>query len=316
MIKEFRPDLSTTLTIGSDSYGFLPHPVLAGEVQKMVREQTTIYQLIRQADSTLWALKVMNVGSHRDQQNTRLTAAALTPYKHLPGLFVANRLPLTKALYPELIAAYPALKDATLMPWITGKSWADFMSDPLASAYYTRPQAIDLAVSMARTLWNLENHQSAHTDIAGENVIVLATNKIELIDIEGIYIPGLPPPPQRSRGWQGYQHRFLDQRGNYRPDGDRFAGAILLSEMLTWWNPLVRALTPDEYDALFQFRQQEPPAQLERRIRAVRGVLWSISPDLCGLFDQAWSSSDLAQCPNFATWMVYLLEAKLAALGG
>jgi hypothetical protein len=63
---------------------------------------------------------------------------------------------------------------------------------------------------------------------------------VELLDLEGVYISGIPSPKRLSHGSPGYQHCRLGRQGQWSPYGDRFAGAILLTEMLTWWNPVVR----------------------------------------------------------------------------
>ena len=304
---EFRPTLHTTLTIGSHHYIFLPHPHLPGEVLHIPREQATTYQLQRVEDKTLWALKIQ----HQLTAETRRAQALriLPKYAHLPGLLAARRLYLHKQNCPELIAHFPPLEYAVLMPWIVGPTWAGFMDDPFISASYQQQQAYQLALTTAQMLWNLETNHIAHTDIAGDNVIVLSMQHIELIDLEGCYLPDIPAPTRKSRGWPGYQHPQLDQRGNYRPDGDRFAGAMLLTEMLTWWNSLVRATTPDNNEALFQ-DANEPTEQRERRLAIVRRTLWNMYPRLCTLFEQAWSSSDLVDCPDFSTWTLCLLEVR------
>ncbi len=307
---DFCPTLGTQLTIELDTYEFLPHPhpTLFGDVHKIVRNQATTYQLRNRRDQTLWALKVTNVG-YRGPHIARATNI-LIHYLKQPGLLVGHRNCLTKTTHPELIATYPALEYAVLMPWVTGQSWTGFMADPVASANYTRSQALELALTTAHVLWNLEAHHLTHTDIAGDNVMVLNFKRVELIDIEGLYIHGTPLSAQPSRGWRGYQHPRLDQRGNCRPEGDRFAGAILLTEMLTWWRSLIRATTPNTYDSLFQSWDQEPRTALEDRLKVIRSTLWRIHPCLRDLFDQAWYSSDLAQCPDLGAWTMYLLQAQ------
>jgi hypothetical protein len=194
------------------------------------------------------------------------------------------------------------------MPWIQGLTWAGFMDDASISAAYTRQQAQELALTLAYTLWNLEVNRVTHTDIAGDNVVIIHSRRIELIDIEGLYSHGTPVPPQPSRGWRGYQHPRLDQRGHCRPEGDRYAGAILLTEILTWWKPLVRSLT--DGDSFFQLGEQEPPETLTRRLKAVRATLREISPSLLQLFDRAWNSADLGECPDFAAWVMALLQVR------
>lgn len=303
---DFHPVLTTKLYIQSSFYEFLPHPVLAGEVNCVARDRSTIYQLRRYPDNTLWALKISNPG-YRDPQIVQ-KVHLFQQFRHLPGLRVVDRTCLTRAAFPELVNTYPSLEDALLMPWITGPTWAGFMDDATISASFTMPQALELALTLAYTLWSLEVNHLTHTDIAGDNVIVANPRRVEFIDIDGLYIHGSPLPAQPSRGWRGYQHRNLDQRGHCRPDGDRYAGAILLTEVLTWWKPLVRALT--EGDSLFPFGQLEHPDTLKRRLKAVRTTLREIHPVLRELFVQAWNSEDLTQCPDSATWVMALLQAR------
>jgi hypothetical protein len=330
---EFRPYPGMESGIGQNVYTFQPHPHprFSGEVQKVPRERTTIYQLQNVRDKKLCALKVM----HQSYRKRRIkkTTNMLRRYMHMSGLFVARRTCLTKQQYPELIAEYPELEYAVLMPWLTGQTWAGLMDNPAASANYTRAYAIQLALKTADILWNLEKRSLAHTDIAGDNVVLLDCNKVELIDIESLYSERTGwlgefdawrnrlrafIESHRSRfrstlpsgGTPGYQHPHLDHRGQRRLEGDRFAGAILLTEMLTWWNPLVRAQTDDRYDSLFQSYEMESPATWERRLQVIRKTLRDIHPGLCDLFDQAWNSSDLAECPEFAKWKECLCQAQ------
>jgi hypothetical protein len=39
-----------------------------------------------------------------------------------------------------------------------------------------------------------------------------------------------------------------------------------------------------------------------QRWQTVRDVLWSFGPDVLHLFDRAWASRNLRQCPDFSTW--------------
>lgn len=325
---EFNPDLSMSLAIEGNTYEFLPHPLFPAKVNQFPRKSTAIYQLRRRTDRTLWALKVTD-HDHRGPHIERITAA-LMRYQYLPGLAVTHRSCLTKAKHPELISAYPGLEYAILMPWIAGATWAGLMGDPVASASYTLAHARKLATTTAHILWSLEAHHLVHTDIAGDNVIVLNCKQVELIDIEGLYRDDGPrlsrwqeeaqasierllrksELTEPTKGWQGYRHPHLDERGQRRPDGDRFAGAILLAEMLTWWNPLVRAMTDDRYESLFQFNEKEPPEVLRRRLQVIRKTLCDIRPCLLKLFDQAWGSPDVSACPPLQEWALCLLRAQ------
>jgi len=308
-VTTFSPCVSTSLLVLSNFYEFVHHPHFPDDDQEVfVIEggEALLYQLRERMSGTLYALKVMKP-AYRTEQCARV-AAALASYKDIPGLFLSHRICFTKARCSDLIAAFPDLEYATLMPWLAGKTWAGLLLDQAASARYTRAKAYNLALVTANVLWQLEAHNLAHTDIAGGNVVISPNFKqVELLDVEGLYMPDTPIPTWRSQGSPGYQHRNPDQRGQWRPEGDRFAGAILLTEMLTWWNPLVRAQTPDEAESLFQ------PQELQTidfpRWHAVRNTLWSMSPYLLQLFDQAWASPDLSQCPDFGSWAMCLFAA-------
>lgn len=302
----FCPDMQTKLVIGRDIYRFLPHPVLPDEVNKIVRMNTTTYQLQKEADKTFWALKVPNPGAVDPSIEQKV--ARQSSFGHLPGLLAANRVCLLKTVFPELIATHPGLEYAILMPWVSGRTWAGFMDDGDLCSQYSLEQAKELALTMAYVLWSLETNGLAHTDIAGDNVIILNYKHIELIDLEGLYVQGMPPVVQPSKGWAGYQHPRLDGQGQSYILGDRFAGAILLVEMLTWWNPLIRALTDGE--SLFQFKHPGAREEMTQRLRAVRQTLRGMYPGLHELFEQAWYSSNLARCPDFRSWVMCLLRLR------
>ena len=209
--------------------------------------------------------------------------------------------------YADLIERYPDLEYAVLMPWLTGKTWSGFMLDQAASARYTLQQASTLALMFTDLMRNLESVQLAHSDIAGGNILLSPDlQRLQLLDIEGLYIPGIPPPPFCSQGSPGYQHHNLGPQGQWCPEGDRFAGAILLAEMLTWWNPGVRAQVADNADTLFQ------PGDLQTesspRLKEVRKTLLFMHPNLLALFDYALVSSSLAECPDFASWYSALVS--------
>jgi serine/threonine protein kinase len=303
----FAPTIDMSLTIGSQTYQFMPHPHFSDEVFVMEGGEAFLYQLQEVMHGTLYALKIMKP-VYRSEQCVRV-AVVLQQHKDLPGFFLGNRLCLRKARFPQIVARYPELEYATLMPWLPGRTWAGFLLDHRASAHYTTDIALELAAATASVLQHLESLHFAHTDIAGSNIIILPNfRQVELLDFEGLSISGMPASPWHSYGSPGYQHRKLDTRGQSRLEGDRFAGAILLTEMLTWWNPLVRAHTSDDAESLF-----EPDALQTTnspRWHAVRNTLWTLNPDLLHLFDQAWASSDLTECPELSSWASCLPPAS------
>ncbi len=306
-MNEFQAQRDMLLWIGPIRYRFLPHPLFPEEDEVFVLEggQAHIYQLQEVESGQFYALKVSKP-LYRDKQMARV-AAALAHYANLPGLSVGRRVCLTTATHPELIAAYPGLEYALLMPWIHGRTWAGFMLDQEAGQHYTPDQARNLALATAQVLANLEAHRLAHTDIAGSNIMLAAPFKIELLDVEGLWMPGLKRPRWSSQGSPGYQHRRLGRKGQWRPEGDRFAGAILLTEMLVWWNPQIRAQVPRGAETLFQTDELQKEEGLKQQL--ARQALQSVCPPAVGLFDQAWRSRKLKGCPPLSAWAKCLASA-------
>jgi len=64
------------------------------------------------------------------------------------------------------------------------------------------------------------------------------TGAVELIDVEHLYAPGFAPTSILVLGTPGY-NLVTTAEGAWSPWADRFAAAVLLSEMLTWHNPEV-----------------------------------------------------------------------------
>jgi len=291
--------------MGTD-FEFLPHPLFPDDKNTVfvLEGGTAFLYKIRNLDTKeLCALKVFK----RDSRNEHIAhvAALLARYPDLPALRSEQRVYITKTMYPELVHTYPEMEFAVLMPWISTPTWAGLLLNPLASATYTRDQACSLAQATADALWNLEAYGLAHADIAGSNLVPAPDRKqIQLLDIEDVYLPGMPPPPKLSQGSPGYQHRHLGPRGQWCPEGDRFAGAILLTEMLTWWNPRVRAHVADESETLFRPEELQLPDIA--CLQAVRDTLYTLNPELLTLFDQAWFSRTLVDCPPLSIWATTL----------
>lgn len=289
-------------------FEFMPHPFFPNDRDSVfvLEGGTAFIYKIRNVDTKeLCALKVFK----RDSRNEHIArvAAHLARYTDLPELRSEQRICLTKKNYPELISLYPELEYAILMPWINTPTWAGILLNPRVSASYTREQAHDLALATANALWSLENHGLAHADIAGGNIVPSPDRKqVQLLDIEDIYIPDIPPPPRLSQGSPGYQHNRLGPCGQWCLEGDRFAGAILLTEMLTWWNPRVRARVDDEAESLF--RPEDLQTSHSPCWQAVRDTLYTLNPKLLALFDQAWFSRTLAECPPLSNWAAILLS--------
>jgi serine/threonine protein kinase len=295
----FQPQHSKSLRIASTHYEYVPHPIFANSVFVLEGSEAFVYQLRDPVRNTLHALKVMKPSFRGEYIAQR--ALDLSGHQSIPGLYLCNRVCLTRQTAPDLISAFPEYEYAIFMPWLQARTWAGFIQDKSAAATYVSKRARVLALQTARVLQYLETHHMAHTDIAGGNIF-LSTDltQVQLLDLEGMYYEGGLPPRVPAQGSPGYQHRHLTKDGQYCPSGDRFAGAILLTEMLTWSDPVVRALTPEDAETLFQ--PQELQTTGSPLWQAVRASLFAIDAQILDLFDRAWASSEPAECPDFNTW--------------
>lgn len=304
--QKFQPRCGMFLQIGETIFEFLPHPSFLGEkdgVFYLEGGTAFVYKVLDVDKGVPYALKVFKPGFRT--KHIASVSTILARNADLPALHTEQRLCLTRARYATLINTYPELEFAILMPWTGSPSWAGILCNPQLSSAYTYEQARVLAQVTASSLAALEERGSAHADIAGSNLVpTLDRQQVQLLDLENMYFPDLPPPQQKSQGTPGYQHQQLGPDGQRCPEGDRFAGAILLTEMLTWWNPQVRARVSEDAESLFgsdELQAQETPC-----LPVVRDTLYTLGPRLLELFDQAWLSRSLEDCPPLRAWAAAL----------
>jgi hypothetical protein len=142
----------------------------------------------------------------------------------------------------------------------------------------------------------MEEQGIAHCDLSAPNVmlpLLAGGTGVELVDLEGLYAPGMPQPQELSSGSAGYAHPQA-AGGLWSPEADRFAGAVLLAEMLGWCDPqVVQAAWGESYFDPAEMQQQTPRYRtlvtaLERR--------WGSA--VAALFERAWRSDALAGLPH------------------
>jgi len=347
------PSAHDSLSLDGATYHFTPHPMLPAATREpyvMEGAEAVVYQARREADGALFALKAPKPAyrTHRAVVVTEALArlADAAARDAAPGFAVARRVCLTRATHPDALARWPALEYAALMPWVAGQSWASLLLDRYASQAYTADRARTLATALATALWRLEGFGAAHTDLAGDNLILTPDGHgVELLDLEGAYLPDLPRPDRVSVGTAGYQLPVHAQAPTgagrrrwrwrqtgamsddlWRPEGDRFAAAILLVELIVWADPAVRAATPVGAESLFQPGELGQtsragradgasvavsgaygPTRLSNRLAVVRAALDAAHPPLLELFERAWAASDLRDCPGLGEWALALI---------
>jgi WD40 repeat protein len=310
----FRPNVHDELIIDGVAYRIAEHPAAPGFPYGQEGRAGIVYCLQNPATASKAALKVFRARFRTPALVSQ--AEKLAAFADLPGLTVCRRTVLTPQRNANLLRREPDLTYAVLMPWIEGPTWTEVM---LEKRPLTPQQALDLARAFADLLSRMEQNGLAHCDLSGPNVLLpmLAgqtadrrpqtayrpPSAVELVDVEGLYAPGLPRPEALPSGSSGYAHRTA-REGLWGPTADRFAGAVLLAEMLGWCDPqVVQAAWGESYFDPQEMQQDTPRyrtlmAALERR--------WG--SNVARLFERAWRSDSLLDCPTFGEWLVALPE--------
>ena len=316
----FRPNVNDQLTIDSVSYYIAEHPAAPGIPYGQEGRQGIVYALAsapggRQAGgqapaAMAAALKVFK--PHYRFPALAGMADKLAPYADLPGLTVCRRVVLTPQRHGDLLNQHPDLIYAMLMPWIDGPTWMEVVLDRQALS----PQrSLALARSLAETLTALEQRGLAHADLSAPNVMLPALavspagrggqapsqSPIELVDVEQMYGGDMTQPAVMPSSSAGYSHRSAGE-AKWGVEADRFAGAVLLAEMLGWCDEAVRAAGRQES----YFAPDEMQQECERYQVLHHALQEWWSGRLAGLFSRAWHSETLRGCPTFGEWLVAL----------
>lgn len=300
----FRPQPNQRLPLGNHVYRFLPHPLSPTFVYGQEGRMAVVYKLQREESGaqkdpshSARALKVFKAAYRTAQMLVK--ARELRPFARLPGLQACARRVIdpTYPSYRDLVSQYPDLAYAVLMPWVDGTTWSDIM---LQRKPLTREQAWNLAWALVTLLTALEERQIAHCDLSGANLMVnwhpSGQAIVALVDVEQLYAPGLSPPDTLLVGSPGYTPAFR-RDVLWGPLGDRFAGAVLLAEILGWYHPEVVQYGNEQSYFLADEVQKDSP-----RYRLLLSALAEWRPLFAQLFRQAWEAETPEQCPSFQTW--------------
>ena len=276
------------------------HPNAPGIAHAIEGGKATVYRVTDTATQKDYALKVMKQ-QHRDPALTDI-CQRLRALSTVRGLAACDRVCLTDASSGPTVRRYPDLRYAILMQWITGRTWFDTIR---SRGQLRMPDALRLGLRLASVLDELEGRKLSHCDIAGGNVIFDPTTfEIELIDVEDVYGPGFERPRAVPLGTQGYQHR-KSAGGQWSAEADRFAGAVMLAEMLGWYDHRVR----DNAWGETYFEPGELQDENSWRYPILRRALEAFSLSLGILLERAWRSIELAECPSLAEWQRHLETA-------
>ncbi len=308
----FQPQINQELLIDGISYHIAEHPAAPGMPYGQEGRAAIVYQLVT-PDGHKRALKVFKP-RYRLPALVSL-ADSLAAFADLPGLQVCRRSVLTPQRHTDLLRQHPDLTYAVLMPWVEGPTWMEVMLEkrPLAPE-----QCLALARSLADILAAIEQHGLAHCDLSASNVMLPALvgafgspwpggEGVALVDVEQLYGPGLRRPEWLTSASQGYAHRTASE-GLWAANADRFAGAVLLAEMLGWCDPqVVEAAWGESYSA-----PEEMQAEVPRYRLLVGSLRRNWGEEMAALLERAWRSDTLADCATFGEWLISLpLEAPV-----
>jgi hypothetical protein len=309
----FRPNVHDELTIDGVTYRIAEHPAAPGIPYGQEGRAGIVYQLLPSPTGRgaggegAMALKVFRARFRTPALVSQ--AEKLAAFADLPGLTVCRRTVLTPQRNADLLRREPDLTYAVLMPWIEGPTWTEVM---LEKRPLTPQQALDLARAFADILSRMEQNGIAHCDLSGPNVLLpmLAQptadrrpqtayrppSAVELVDVEGLYAPGLPRPEALPSGSSGYAHRTA-REGLWGPTADRFAGAVLLAEMLGWGDESVReACYGETYFDPAEMQQDTP------RYRTLMAALARhYGQPVADLFERAWRAKPWPTAPPSAS---------------
>ncbi len=288
----FHPIVGDVLILGEATYRFTEHPAAKGLPYGQSGRRATVYQL-RAGDNSLRALKVFTQAFRT--ANVATSAQRLKAFSELPGLQVFQRTVLTPQHHRDLLSKHTDLAYAVLMPWVEGATWQEIITggQPL-----TPTQSLALAQHFVHILVYMEAQGIAHCDLSGPNVLVqTGSANVALVDVEDLHGPGLSRPEKLPGGSPGYAHRTAPQ-GLWSAEADRFAGAVMLAEMLGWCDERVRRIAYGE--------QYFDPAEMQgnsERYQILLTVLrerWNNGT--AGLFASAWHAASLMGCSPLSHW--------------
>lgn len=299
----FRPTLTTQITIDRIAYSFPEHPFAKGMPYGQTGRRATVYQ-VRDVYGRLHALKVFT-HVFRTAQIAH-GAAALQPFAGLPGLQVCARLVLTRSKHSELIQQYPDLEYAVLMPWAHGQTWQEIM---VSRQTISPPESLMLARSLSATLATMEQNNLAHCDLSGANLLIPSHGGgLALVDVEEMYAPGFERPRVLPAGSAGYAHRAV-KSGIWSVEADRFAGAVILVEMLGWCDARIQSVA----DAEQYFSEQEMQSDCPKFEQLAQFIQTTWGNEPATLFRRAWFSESLSNCPTSSNWAEVLQNVSQRA---
>ncbi|WP_431089308.1 hypothetical protein [Paenibacillus sp. 8b26] len=304
----FQPNPGDELIINGTAYVIGRHPVAPGLAYAQAGRQGIVYQLNAKSGAPHEA-KALKVFFPKFRIPAMVYQSEhMEAYGDIPGLQVCKRDVLTPERNGSLIAEQPDLLYAVLMPWIHGTTWFDCLT---AQQQLKASDSLALARALAGIGSAMEQKGLAHCDLSAPNVMLPffsevelpeGTSAVELVDVEQMYSTKMDRPDALLAGSPGYAAHRTVHSGLWSAYADRFAGAIIIGEMLGWSDRVVVDKAWGE--SYFDQHEMQTPCERYYILRKSLEARWGSK--VVELFSRAWDSQDLSSCPTFGEWLVVL----------
>ncbi|WP_342417542.1 hypothetical protein NST83_10620 [Paenibacillus sp. FSL R10-2782] len=304
----FQPNPGDELIINGTAYVIGRHPVAPGLAYAQAGRQGIVYQLNAKSGAPHEA-KALKVFFPKFRIPAMVYQSEhMEAYGDISGLQVCKRDVLTPERNGSLIAEQPDLLYAVLMPWIHGTTWFDCLT---AQQQLETSDSLALARALAGIGSAMEQKGLAHCDLSAPNVMLPffsevelpeGTSAVELVDVEQMYSTKMDRPDALLAGSPGYAAHRTVHSGLWSAYADRFAGAIIIGEMLGWSDRVVVDKAWGE--SYFDQHEMQTPCERYYILRKSLEARWGSK--VVELFSRAWDSQDLSSCPTFGEWLVVL----------
>lgn len=309
----FQPNPGDQLDINGITYLVGQHPVAPGIAYAQTGRQGTVYKLIP-LDGNEYESKALKVFFPKFRVPAMVyQSEQMKKYSEVSGLQVCNRDVLTPERNGKLISEHGDLLYSVLMPWINGITWFDIICD---KKLLTPNESLILAASFAGIGSAMEQRGIAHCDLSAPNVLLPffsedespeGSSAVELVDVEQIYSPKMDRPDALLAGSAGYAAHRIVNSGLWSSYADRFAGAVILAEMLGYSDQdIVNRTYGESY-----FDQRELQTSCDRYMKLQQSLEKRYGRKIAELFSRAWNSQDLSSCPTFGEWLIAISTVQL-----
>jgi Mg-chelatase subunit ChlD len=301
----FTPD--TTLTIRNSRYTFVMNDRNTID-QDESGGRAVIYQIRNTTHNTVHALKVFKDG-FRESYNSRNFTFFQTALTNIPGFeWVPQRLLINPNDDKALLDQHPYLENAIVMPWFALPK-LDEIRDSIKKEELTNiaSKSKQFASLFAYALAELENRGIAHGDIATSNVFFDWDNdRLVIIDIEDMFHTSLVRPIHLENAVGGTpNYRFSTQFTSWQSSADRFAGAIMISEILTLADDTcIQASASETYFNADDIANRERNGIEIPRFKTVYEALNDINAKASEYLKTCWNAkaTEIDKLPKLSEW--------------